>query len=213
MTIGEILSTYRTMLRERQQTCSLNNRELYLLINSSANKIKQEVLDKKHKLGFNNYKSITIDLIQTIFKSECQPAFMGCKVLKSIYPIPPTLVGSNVWEMNVHIGQKNIPNLNFLHGSRISNHPNIQAYYDIIDNYLYIFKTLVPECVTIQALWEDVTKLEDIIGSNNRPCYNPLEDNFPLDEQYIPVLFIMLDKMLNYHVKTKEDETSDERSN
>jgi len=212
MTIGEITSTYRTMLRERQQTCSLNTRELYLLVNATANKIKQEILDKKHKLGFKNYKTITLDLEEIIFKSECQPSFMGCKVLKSTYPIPPTLVNSNRFEMYIYSGQKAISQLNFIHGKRISKHPMIQNYYDVIDNYLYIFKNLELECITIQAAWEDVTNLEEIIGSNNQPCYNPLEEDFPLDEQYIPVLYMMLDKELNYYVKTKEDETTNERN-
>jgi hypothetical protein len=212
MTIGEITSTYRTMLRERQQTCSLNTRELYLLINTASNKIKQEILDKKHKLGFKNYKTIKLDLEEIIFKSECQPSFMGCKVLKSTYPLPPTLVNSNRFEMYIYNGQKAISQLNFIHGKRISKHPAIQNYYDVIDNYLYIFKNLELECITIQAAWEDVTNLQDLIGSNNQPCYNPLEDEFPLDEQYIPVLYMMLDKELNYYVKTKEDETTNERN-
>lgn len=212
MTIGEIISTYRTIIRNRQQTCPLNDRELYLLINTISNKIKQEVLDKKHKLGFKNYKTITIDLEEVIFKNECQPSFMGCKVMKSTYPIPPTLVNSDRLELYVFNGQKLISPMNFIHGKRLSSHPNMQNYYDVIDNYLYIFKNLTLDCVTLQGAWEDITKLEEIIGSNNKPCYTPTEEDFPIEEQYIPVIYINLDKQLNYYVKTKEDETSNERN-
>lgn len=212
MTIGEITSTYRTMIRERQQTCSLNTLELYLLINSCANKIKQEVLDKKHKLGFKNYKTITVDLDEVIFKDSCQPSWLGCKVLKSTYPIPNVLTNSDRFEMYVYSGQKLISPFNFIHGKRLSSHPMMNSFYDIIDNYLYIFKNLELECITIQGAWEDVTQLQDIIGSNNNPCYNPLTDEYPLDSQYIPILYSMLDRELNYYVKTKEDDNSNERN-
>lgn len=211
MTIGEIISTYKTMLRERQQTSALTNKELYFLINTSSNKIKTEILDKKHKLGFKNYKTVSLDLEEVIFKNDCQPSFMGCKVMKTVYPIPPTLMNSDRWEMYVYTGQKLISPLNFIHGKRISKHPALQNYYDIIDDYLYVFKNLELDCVKIQAAWEDVTNLENIIGSNNQSCYNPLTENFPIDDQYIPILYSMLDKELNYYIKTKEDSTSNER--
>ncbi len=211
MTIGEIISTYRTMLKEKAQTSMLNDRELYLIMNSIANKIKQEVLDKNHKLGFQNYRTITLDLEQVKFKSTCQPIFMGCDVLKSTYPIPPTLVNSSRQEMYIYSGSVAISPYNFLHGKRIAKHPAMKNYYDVIDNYLYIFKNLELECITIQAAWTDVTSLQDVLGSNNQPCYDPMYDDFPIDDQYIPIIYMNMDKQLNNYIRTKEDENTNER--
>ena len=136
MKIGEILSLYRTTIRARQQTCSLNDRELYLRMNSIANIIKQQILDKGHKLGYKNYHTINIDLEPAKFKSHCHPEWMGCDVLKSTIEIPNTLVNSMRYELLIYSGRTSYSPLSFMQGKRLQKHPMLKNYYDIIDNYL-----------------------------------------------------------------------------
>jgi len=209
MIISDLISLYRTSIRERNFSSSLTDYEIYLIANVCANQIKQQLLDKNHKLGFKSYKNISLDLEKTIFKDSCAPEFMGCKVLKTIEPIPNVLINSFGYEMEVWLDNgKLIPNLSFTKGKRISNHPNLGCYYDIINNYIYIFKNATKYCVNIRAAWEDITKLSEVTGTNNRPCYDPLTDEFPIEEQYLPVVFAQMDNRLNIFTKKPEDETS-----
>lgn len=211
MKIGEILSLYRTTIRARQQTCSLNDRELYLRMNSIANTIKQQILDKNHKLGYKNYHTINIDLELTKFKSTCHPEWMGCDVLKSTIQIPNTLINSMRYELLIYSGRDSYSPLSFLQGKRLQNHPMLKNYYDIIDNYLYIFRSKPIECISLQGAWEDVTALEDYTDASNRPCYDPKEHEFPIEEQYIGLIFAEMDKQLNIYLQTKEDENENQR--
>lgn len=204
MKIGEIISTYRTKVRARNQVCDLNDYELYLLINSIANSIKSKILRKGDKLGYKNYLTISLDLESAIFKSECQPTFLGCKVQRTTVQIPNALKNIKGYELQVYSGKTQYNLMDFNKGFLID-HPMLKNYYDIIDGYLYIFKSKTIDCITLKGAWEDVTVLEDIKDSSNKYCYNPQEHEFPLDDAYISILYIELDKSLDLYIKTNEN--------
>ena len=50
MTIGEIISLLRTSIKEHSDDSDFTDQELYLYLNSAANYIKREALDKNKKL-------------------------------------------------------------------------------------------------------------------------------------------------------------------
>ena len=209
MTIPELLSTYRTIIRERSQAVSLNNRELYLIMNSIANKIKSDVIKKSNTLGFKNYKTFCIALEKVKFGDcSCVPEWAKCNVLKSVEPLPATLTTNlNIALKIYNINRKEIPRVNFLQGKRLSGHPNAGEYYDIINNYVYIFGNLDYHCILVEGLFEDITKLETVLNIDSEPCFNITLDEFPLDDEYIPLLFDLTDRKLNIYLKLQPDES------
>lgn len=215
MLVGEIISLFRTLIKQRTDDSPYTDQELYLLLNSSANKIKTQVIDKGRKLSTKNWKQFCVKLEKTLFiDCQCIPEELQCQVLKSVDPIPTALVLNNsiaIKVYNIHGDQIGY----YTHLKRRQNRRNkvimSSKSFDIINDYLYIFGDLLSKVVIVEMLIEDVTKLADypqydIDGELiNNTCHDVTIDEFPLEEQYIADVIDMSFKLMNLSFKLPED--------
>ena len=127
MKISELVSTFRTLLKERTDDSPYTDQELYILLNSAANRLKTEVLDKKHKLGPKNYIRICAPLEKVEFADcGCIPSELQCKVLRSKFEIPASLVARSAWTYKItNIHGEQIGHLNHIKRKFMKAHPKI----------------------------------------------------------------------------------------
>lgn len=221
MKISELISTFRTLVKQRTDDSPYTDQELYILLNSAANRIKTEVLDKKHKLGPKNYIRICVPLEKVNFADcGCIPTELQCKVLRSKYEIPASLVGRSSWTYKVYnIHGEQIGQMNHLKRKPMKDHPIISKNktWDIIDSYLYVFGDLLTKVVLVELIPEDVTLLASIGDCDTNgvptgdPCFNIETEDFPLEDQYTLIIYEMVMKQLGL-LKLQEDIVEDGRA-
>lgn len=207
MKIGEIISLVRTTLRERNQTCALNDQEIYMHLNAIANRIKAENLKKRTKLGYQDYKTICIELEKVKFGDcSCVPDAAKCTVLRTKCEIPNVITSDFKNQLRIYdFGRNEIGYLPFLKGKRLRKDKGLKPYYDIIDKYIYVFLDLNKTELLVQGIWEDVVALEDSCYAKE-PCKDIKEIEFPIETEYQTIIFKELFEMLSPYFKLKEDQ-------
>ena len=224
MKISELISTFRTVIKERTDDSPYTDQELYLIMNSAANRIKTEVLDKKHKLGPKNYVRICVPLEKVDFADcDCIPSELQCKVLRSKFEMPSSLVSRSAWTYRItNIHGQQIGFLNHIKRKYMKDHPMVKKSWDIIDSYLYVFGDLLTKVVLVEFIPEDVTILSTIGqcspgGPGNptegtptgNPCFDIETEDFPLEDQYTLIIYEMAMKIMG--LKLPEDIVEDGR--
>jgi hypothetical protein len=231
MTVGEIIQRIQFLYSKGVQSndSRLTPRHIYNKMLSVRSKLISQEAKKKQRISQWNYQTIPcIELeIAPIHECPCLPP-IGCKILKTKYPLPQPLTN-----LNNHL----IQSVTSLDGNIVyseigwtekkykasNKYTADKPDYFIRNNYLYITHKNGPKIITVTGLFDDPLEAEnypsfcpdeDCKGENCNDCGSPLDKDFPIDNDLVDTLIeICINELVILFSKNVEDLTNNTQDN
>lgn len=155
--------------------------------------------------------------------ADCPCFTTDCWILRSKYKIPQLISYRSGLYLKVYtIEGKEISETsqikNKLKEHRKVNVDSLGFFFH--NDYLYITGSTTLKVVSLNGIFSDPMKLKDLprcdTNGNSLPitCFNPLEDEYPIDEElYEDVEMLVIQKLLSYEQSTFEDTENNDRKN
>lgn len=180
----------------------LSSRHIYNVLLTMRSTLIENKLNKRQPLSQWNFQTLPcVELVEALpYECPCLPA-IGCKILRSKYPLPKPLTAL--------LGGHMLQSVTSLEGSIMydpttwkdkkrkagNKYTSKKPDYYIRNNYLYITSSTGPTAITVTGLFED--PLEAMAypgscgGSQIDPCASPLDSEFPIDKSMVKTLVEM----------------------
>lgn len=193
MKLKQHIGMMRTIYKEFSDDSLYTDEFLANLLNAARSSVYEERLKSRKILSRFNYSSFCVKLYkESFFDCDCLPDSVQCKVLKSEIDIPKVILDNKKDLLKVYlINGTEIPYKHYADRKRYSGNKILsnKLTFDIINNRLVIFGDLLKKIVIVEGLFQNPFDLEeikncDIDGNETVNCYNPLEDEYPLETQY-----------------------------
>jgi hypothetical protein len=217
-TLGSHISNIRGLVKIYTRTQEgYTDEGLYNLFSICRNEVLSNQLKKFHALSEDNWKQICMGLeITKSHNCDCVPDYLECKVLKSKYKIPTTLVGRNNSKIKIRtIGGKVINLVSEGEWFRKKDTETKDYYGSIVNSYLVIWNApLALKVILISGIWSNPLELATLPncseeGTEGGVCYNPMTEPFPLQEEYTKSVYEMVIKLLSTPMQIPQDQTND----
>jgi hypothetical protein len=177
-------------------------------------------MDSNRKISSWNYQ--TIDCVEMEYASlfDCECVETGCKVLKSKHPIPKPFMNLMQEEIKVNniegtitFSQVDYTKKSHQKGNRYAK--NTPSFF-VKDNHLYITGIRNLFLVSITGLFQDPIEVKNFSelsrcknGGTQSLCNDPLEMEFPIDDNLIDALIeLTVNELINYFKASLEDRDS-----
>lgn len=180
----------------------------------SRSRLLRQKIDKGHNISELNYATICFPLQSEEYDDcDCLPDDVSCQVLKSTCKIPRYLVGSRVNNLIVEfINGTIVPRGNVTLGNlaqySISGSFS-EPFWTIQNQRLLIFNNDRLPLVLVRAIWEDPSDIVNFCDCTNLdedvPCYDPREDEFPIDPDLVDPMYRLTMEMLGLLNQYPED--------
>lgn len=147
---------------------------------------------------------------------DCVPDKLECKVLKSKYKIPGTLIGRNTSKINIRLISGKVVNLvTEAEWFRRKDKETTSYFGSIVNGYLVLWNVpLNLKVILISGLWSNIMDLENIPncsedGTSQGMCFDPLTMPYPLEEQFAGDAYKLVMKLLGISLQVQQDLTND----
>ena len=217
-TIGQHVSNIRALIKRYSRTEEgYTDETLYNLFSISANEVRRQQLLRFQPLIDDNWYKVCMKLqVSKSHNCDCVPEDLDCKILKSNYKIPSTLIGRNIPKIKIStIGGKQINILSEEDWHRRKDLETTDYFGSIINSYLVIWNApLILKVVQINGLWNDVLELSNIPncssnGEEEGVCFDPLTTEYPLPDDLAGAAYSLLLKKLQIPEQILQDQTND----
>lgn len=217
-TIGQHISNLRGLIVKYSRTQeNYTDQFLYQLLNGARTRRINSVAKNLDQLSEWLWQTFTIEMEQSDPPNwECVPSYLkgNCKVIKSIYKIPPAIKGLNKTMMSFStLGGKGI-DLYTEDEQTIYKDDKIRSKFimgSIVNGYLYIWNNPDLKFVKVNAIWQDPTDwalIPDCTGELDT-CYSIADSYYPLDEEDKDLVYDMAIQKLAIPLKLQQDQTND----
>ena len=200
----------------------LEDEHIYHLMKLYRNKLIFDKQNKFYKLSPFNYQTIgCLPLVQEEL-NDCDCFETGCLVLKSKCEIPKALMYRNDILLKVttldgvSISATSITKQNYKKYRKVQ----LSKFgWFIHNNRLVIVGDIRLKVVSIKGIFEDPRSLQNICPCDDEgnelegSCFNPLEDEFPIDSDLVPVMYKMIIEDLRLMYSYPEDNENNAKSN
>lgn len=217
-TISQHISNIRGLLKLYSRTPEgYTDQFLYNLLSVCRADIIKQQFDKFKAVHEDNYIQVCIPLeIGVSHNCDCVPEHLECKILKTKYEVPTALVGRNKSRISFRtIGGKQVNLVSEAEWFRRKDRETSEYFGSIINKHLIIWNApLTLKVILASAIWSDVSDLINIPNCSmdgqegQNACYNPLEDVFPLQDEYTKPVYMEILKLLNIPQQTIQDITN-----
>ena len=216
--IGDYISTLRALINKYSRTQEgYTDENLYNLFSDCRAMVLKRQFEKLAFISNFNWQSFCLSLeISKAHNCDCVPDELDCKVLKSKYKIPTVIDGMNVSKLKVYtISGKQVNLLTEDAWSRKKLKAPTDYYGSIINGYLVLWNVpLKLKVITISGVWANPLDLQNIPncdsdGNESGVCYNPLEMDFPMQQEMAVPVYMEVLKLLNIPMQTIPDLTND----
>lgn len=222
MLIKEIIQRVQSLYSKGVQSddTRLSSRHIYSKLKSSRAKLIKQKLDKNQiTSSWNTQVLPCVELeIAPAHECPCLPP-IGCSILKSKHPLPKPVNSRN---------KELIEYVTSLDGSIIysktswdekkykkgNKYTSEKPDYYIRNGYLYLTHKSGPRVVTVGGVFEDPVEAISYSSycTDVDDCVNPLETDFPIDEDQVDTLVEMASKeLVALFSQMKEDLTNDSK--
>jgi len=217
-TIGQHISTIRGLIKAYGRNPEgYTDEGLYSLFSVSRNKVLQNQIKKFMAVSEDNWIQLCMKLeISKSHNCDCVPDKLECKVLKSVYKIPTSLVGRNNSKLKIRlISGKAINIVKEDEWFRKSKRSTNEYYGSIVNNHLIIWNVpLTLKIVLVSGIWTNPLDLINIPncledGTVTNMCYNPIDSMYPLQDEYAEDAYKMTLGLLNIPLQLPQDQTND----
>lgn len=221
MTIGEIVGDVRTTIKAHSDDSNYSDQYLYNLIKSYRNLFLKRKYESRKTISPLVWQTICLPLEVSKYH-DCDCIDVGCNVLKSTTIIPSVLVGRNKPFIKVQtFDGVSIP---YITPDRVktNKYTNVLAEatgYYIQNKKLVIWNNLDIRAVLVPGIYENPLLLADYSlcdkdGKSYNACsYDPLSEDFPVDQDLVPDIRMSVLKELGISLQIQEDTTNDSQSN
>ena len=228
MKVVEIIQRVQSLYSKGCQSddTRLSPRHIYSKLISLRSKYISQQAKKKQKINQWNFQTLPcVELIKTdIHNCPCIPP-IGCRVLRTKYPLPKPLT-----DLNRHL----IQSVTSLDGTIIfseiqwdevkykasSKYTATKPDFFIRDGYLYLVgltqRMRHLDIITITGLWEDPLVSYSFIGkceegcTDCEDCTSALDKDFPIDGENVDwIISEAAEELISYYNQNKEDLTND----
>jgi len=215
-TIGEHISTLRTLIREYSDDSEFTDPFLYNLMNSVRAKLLHDRYMKYRRVSDFDWDTFCVSLAKKN-SHDCDCIEVGCLVRKSEIKLPKPITGRF----------RDLFKVMTLDGSIIRRVTEQQLKdemqddvlggkpgYTIRSQKLIIFNWLDLKVVQVSAVWEDITDWAgedycDKTDEENRYCFNIQEDTFPMDDDLVEAMYIKSLNLMGLALQRPSDMTND----
>lgn len=217
-TVGQHISNIRALIKAYGRTQEgYTDEGLYSLFCVSGAKILQQQLKKFMAISEHNWFRICLALeVTKSHDCDCVPDNLECKVLRTKYKIPSTLVGRNNSKLQARLlSGKTINIVSEDDWFRRKDRETSEYYGSLINERLVIWNApLSLKVISVNGLWSNPIELSTIPncssdGSEVGVCYDPLTQLYPLEDSYAEDAYLAVLKMLNIPLQLPQDQTND----
>jgi len=222
MLVKEIIQRVQSLYSKGVQSddTRLSSRHIYSKLKSSRARLIKQKLDKNQIVSTWNTQVLNCVELEVAPAHEC-PCLppVGCSILKSKYPLPKPVNSRN---------KELIEYVTSIDGSIIyaettwnekkykkgNKYTKDKPDYYIRNGYLYLTHKSGPRVVTIGGVFEDPVEASDYSNYCDTvvDCVNPLDLDFPIDEDQVDTLVEMTTKeLIVVFTQMKEDLTNDSK--
>ena len=199
----------------------LTSRHIYNKLLTVRSRLISLQAKKKQKL--NQWSFQTIDCIELVsdYDYDCPCIEIGCKILRSKYPLPKPLTDLNSHliqsvssiDGNITFTETQFNNKKWKKGSRYAK--DSPEYY-IKNGYIYIIGIRKVKVISITGLFEDpfeVSKYPSYCGNKEEEqCLSPLDMDFPIDAELIePLIEISVQELVGVFKQMQQDKDNNSR--
>lgn len=193
----------------------LSERFIGFLLKTARTQLIKEKINKYREVSPLSYQTVCIPLeLTTYHDCSCIPADIGCKILKSTCHIPRELVSKWGTSLTVFtasgrtVDMSSLTQNDLAKFSETNQKPKL-AYF-IENQHLYILNSTSLKVVLLSAIWEDPEEVKKFCKCNNgdvtdEPCYDPINDDFPIDSELARVMRILVTQELQNMYRMPED--------
>jgi len=214
MTVKETIDYIQSLIKNIDtETGIYEDRFIWKVFTTAKAKVLTSRLRRFNTLLRTDYTTICIKL-ETSLSHECECFVHGCKVMKSIHPIPKYLTNRNVGTLSIFSPLNNksyteIDQEDWLYYKDHDVYKN-ELLFSIVNDHIILWNSK-SDLLLISAVWEDITELQDIQDCDNSyfNCLNFMKKdvNLPAD-LFHNAIQIVFDQ-LNLPLQLKEDQTND----
>ena len=218
MKINNIIDYFREIIREISDDTVYSDQFLYEILLQSRAVIIKQLLSRNKPLSPYLYQRICVKLCPSDFlECSCTPFDFGCKVYRSVNPIPEVLFNDDSFIMNTSELWGNHINYINERSFRVSKYrKNKEPYFSYIghynnDYYMFILGDKIPpKYIKIEAVFID--PMEIINFQCDEDCPKPQGTGFPMDRTKLDGLMKMSLEFLGISMKMPEDRSNDGQS-
>lgn len=216
--IGQHVSNIRGLLNQYTRTSEpYTDQFLYEALCISRATILKQRLDSFKAISSDNWYRICISLEQTkSHNCSCVPNYLDCKVLRTTQKIPQVLSSRN--KAKVEISLLNGTRINLVTEAewlviKLNEYKAREYYASNVNGYIYFWNLpLNLKVVQINGLWADMSGIANINCNDSMittPCFDMLEQDFPLDEELADPIYTKAIQLLNIPLQLVSDKTND----
>lgn len=219
MTIGEVISTFKGLLKEHDsQTGVFGDEYLWKLFCIARARVLANRLRKFNNVNRQNYKTFCMEFEKKrAWECTCI-TLKNCEVLKSKYEIPRVICGRNKCELEIFtLGNDHFTLIKDRDYPHTQNNDILKnkLFYSIVNNHLILWNT--PEdypVAQITGLWENVEEWDNIQycsedDASQANCYDIFTMDSGIDMDLIEAAVPMALEWLKLPLSIIEDLTPD----
>lgn len=216
--IGQHIANIRGLIVKYSRTQeNYTDQYLYELLNGARARRINSISKNLDHLSEWLYQSYTIEMEQADPPNwECVPSYLKgkCKVIKSVYKIPPAIKGLNNTSVVFQTLGRDYIEMYSEFEQTIYKDDKVRAKYNmgsIVNGYLYIWNNPDLKFVKVTGIWQnpaDWAVIPDCTEESDT-CYS-IEDSFyPLDEEDKDLVYDMVIQKLGISLRLQQDQTND----
>lgn len=218
MSISEHVSTIRNLVKQYNQSLApYSDSFLYSNFASAASLLQTRTYEKGSRQSWWNTKSFCIKMIEDVSHPCPECINVGCKVLKSVVKIPKPLQLKN--RDLIRVSTLDGRELHLIQPYERDAKLTDEFFQNVkmatfINDHLIVYAKQKPTTVIVTGHFQDITDWSNIneCGTDGEEtgnmCYNPLQDDFPLDADLVyPAYQAVLD-FLQIPIKLPQDNSN-----
>jgi hypothetical protein len=219
MTIGELISTIQTVLKNNHQSTRYPDSMIYTLIKDARAELLRQSMESSKNISKFNWQTFCLPLTPTTNIFDCGCFEDDCELLQTS-AIPSTISKG---------GKSLLKVLNFS-GDQISYTPIIRVsdlkhtkhfknktVYTLVNDKITIYNNNLLKCIVIQGVFEDPLELDGLInvdgdGNPTGQCiFDKNTSDFPMDANLARAVRELVYKELLISYKLTQDAGNDGR--
>jgi len=224
MKISKAISVLRNTIREYSDDSTFSDEYLYTVMTIFRNKYMSQRFRKFYNIS-DTYKTTFCTPTEVAFSHDCDCVNIGCKVIKSKYPIPSTLEGRNrdlikVYTLDyqeIHPVTPDEQKTNMLDEVKAG-----QPTYSFLNRHIVLWNVYDPnkkplKGILVEGVWEDETEWDGItlcdeqsgddINSDN--CFDLETAEFVIEADLFEMVIKESLQMLGLPLEIIQDNTND----
>lgn len=219
----EVISTVKHSIADLgpiSDESSFSNRELYfLLLRYRSAILAQKLRDRRFTLSKHNFQTIGCITLESVSAADCPcvPEY-NKEFRRTKYPLPKPIGDfTSVISPENHISYDFIQweDIQDLRNSRFQAERN-KAYYTIKTGkdgtYIYLYNDIHGAAIAVTGMFENPLEVQNFpdCDGNIDPCFSPLDQEFIIDPELLPVIYdMLLMSKFKYKPQTKDNLNND----